>query len=340
MVRFAAADTFEKETLAADPCGEAPVVARKRRSRRANAPGFEPTNPLLQQAFPSWARPPKQPAVGADARGDAAFYAGAGLALLDQILRTDPPFAGALRQRLALRAAIACAALARHREDEGALRDAEHLSPGAGETSPAGRMHRLWRCFAALPVGFDQQNLRRAADLLELPQAFDLEALSETLQQLAQGKKNPLAAATRAASMTMQARIDAPRVETEIFALWLADLTLALRLGWAAPVPLLAMVSHIHRCAAAPPASVRVPAMRIGRTLLSAPMRWPPGTLSPWLASCRADRNRCWRRRRNCAQRVPVGSSNVCWTTTPCRRRAPRNWRVSPIAPRVACSIG
>ena len=35
--------------------------------------------------------------------------------------------------------------------------------------------------------------------------------------------------------------------------------------------------------------------MRIGRTLLPAPMRWPPGRLSPWRASCRADRNRCWR---------------------------------------------
>ena len=44
-----------------------------------------PTNPLLEQAFPSWARPPKQPAVGADAGFEAAFRAGAGLALFDQI---------------------------------------------------------------------------------------------------------------------------------------------------------------------------------------------------------------------------------------------------------------
>ena len=50
-------------------------------------------------------------------RGPSGFFAGARLALLDQILRADPPFAGALRQRLALRAATACAALARHRED-------------------------------------------------------------------------------------------------------------------------------------------------------------------------------------------------------------------------------
>jgi hypothetical protein len=64
-----------------------------------------------------------------DAR-DAAFFAGASLALLDTILRENPPFAGALRQRLALRAAAACAKMARLREDAAALRDAEHLAPG------------------------------------------------------------------------------------------------------------------------------------------------------------------------------------------------------------------
>ena len=50
--------------------------------------------------FPSWARPPKGPAVGADAGADAAFFAGAGLALLDKILRADPPFAGELDQQI------------------------------------------------------------------------------------------------------------------------------------------------------------------------------------------------------------------------------------------------
>jgi hypothetical protein len=112
------------------PPGRAPVATPRRRSRRLYAPIVKPTNPLSEQAFPSWARPPATPGTGAD------------LALLDQILRLDPPFAGALRQRLALRAAAACAALARHREDSAALRDAEHLSPNAGgnaPTSPAGR---------------------------------------------------------------------------------------------------------------------------------------------------------------------------------------------------------
>ena len=137
MVRFAPPEVFDEESPAAEPLGEAPVALPRRRSRRLAAPSIMPTNPLLQQAFPSWARPPKEPAVGADAGFEAAFFAGAGLALFDKILRpgdsgAEPAFAGALRQRLALRAASACAALARHREDERALRDAEHLSPNAG----------------------------------------------------------------------------------------------------------------------------------------------------------------------------------------------------------------
>jgi hypothetical protein len=242
MVRFDPADPSDDETPAADPRGEAPVALPRRRSRRREEPNAAPTNRLLERAFPSWARPPSEPGVGADAGADAAFFAGAGLALLDQILRADPPFAGALRQRLALRAATACAALARHREDAHALRDAEHLAGagGDGHTSPAGHIHRLWRAFAVGPVQIDAENLRRAADLLELPQDLDLEALAGTLRPLAQSQETPLAAAARAGSATLQALDGAARVDAEILAFWLSDLVLARRLRWETPIPLLA----------------------------------------------------------------------------------------------------
>ena len=223
--------------------GEARVAAPRRRAARLAAPSSAPTNRLLQQMFPSWARLPKEPGVGADAGFEAAFRAGASLALLDAVLHENPPFAGALRQRLALRAATACAALTRHREDSSALRDAEHLSPNAGgnaPTSPAGRIHRLWRGFAAPSVGFDEPSLRKAADLLELPRDPDLEALAGGLRRLFQGEKNPLAAAARAGSTTTRLLDGAPRAETEILALWLSDLMLARKLGWDAPIALLA----------------------------------------------------------------------------------------------------
>ena len=244
MVRFALTDAFDDETAAAAPPGQATVAVRKRRSRRLAEPSFAPTNLLLEKMFLSWARLPTPPMVGADASSDAAFCAGAGLALLGQILCDNPPFAGALRQRLALRAATVCAALARHRQDAGGLRDAEHIfSPGAGSDAhagSAGRIHRLWRGLAGRPAGFDQQNLRKAADLLELPQRLDFAALAATLRRLVQDENNPLAAAARAASMTMQMLDGASRFEVEILALWLSDLMLAQKLGWAAPLPLLA----------------------------------------------------------------------------------------------------
>ena len=71
-------------------------------------------------------------------RGEAAFLAGAGLALFDQILRVDPPFAGALRQRLALRAATACAATgAASRGRFRAARRRTSFAPRRRERTPA-----------------------------------------------------------------------------------------------------------------------------------------------------------------------------------------------------------
>lgn len=254
MVRFDSDAAVQHAERLLDRAVDGPVAAPRRRSRKSAEPRRGAPNPLLDQAFPTWARLTTKPAFDPDTAFDAAFSAGASLALLDAALRgganvssaakgLNPPFAGALRQRLALRAATACARLARLREDENALRDAEHLTPaGAGEThaSPAGRIHRLWRSFASRPARIDAPSLRTAADLLELRQDLDLEALASALQSLVRSADNPLAAAARAASATMQALAGASHVDMEILALWVADLALAKRLGWIAPVPLLA----------------------------------------------------------------------------------------------------
>jgi hypothetical protein len=236
VVRFAPAHVFEIETPAADPPGAAPVASPRRRSRPLATAGLAPANQLLKKAFPPWARLPTPPA----ARSDAAFFAGAGLALLDQILRLDPPFAGALRQRLALRAATACATMARLREDASNLRDAEHLAPIGAQTSPAGRIHRLWRLFACRPTPLDDSTLRIAADFLDLPGDIGFEGAAHALRDVVAGAETPLAAAAGASAAAMKLFRAAPPVDAEIFALWLADLSLARRLGWDAPVPLLA----------------------------------------------------------------------------------------------------
>ena len=54
------------------------------------------------------------------------------------------------------------------------------------------------------------------------------------------GAEHPLAAAAGASAAAMNFLFEAPSVDAEILALWIADLVLAQRLGWDAPVPLLA----------------------------------------------------------------------------------------------------
>ena len=247
MVRFAPTGLFADEIPAADPRGAAPVASPRRRSRPLASAGSTPASPLLEKAFPQWARRPTTPAV----RSDAAFFAGAGLALFDAMLHggadvssaamdRNPPFAGALRQRLALQAAAACAKLARLREDAANLRDAEHLAPVGGETSPAGRIHRLWRLFGSRPLRLDAPTLGVAADLLDLSDGANFEGLADALRRIVADAEHPLAAAASASAAAMNFLSEAPSVNAEILALWAADIALAQRLGWDAPVPLLA----------------------------------------------------------------------------------------------------
>ena len=171
----------------------------------------------------------------------------AGLALLDRVLRSgeggsEPDFAGVLRQRLALKAAATCSRLARLREDEGALRDAEHLSPAGAPPSPAARPHRLFRLFSTRPPRVDAETLGLAAELLELPTAEStLAGLGAALQQILAHAGSPLMAAAGVSRAVMTVLADAAPVEAEILAPWLADLALARRLFWPAPIPLLAV---------------------------------------------------------------------------------------------------
>jgi hypothetical protein len=210
----------------------APVSAARRsaRARRAEAPLATQTSEI--QSLPRWAQQ-----QNADP-GAAAFSAGAGLALFDALLRggpdgAEPPFAGCLRQRLALKAAESCANLSRLREDAGALRDAEHLA-GGEETGPAGRLHRLFRLYASQPPRLDAAILR-VAGLFGLKEAIDAGVLAEA----AAAAPDPLAAAARASAAAM--KLYDMHHDAETLAFVVADLALARRLGWARPVPLLAV---------------------------------------------------------------------------------------------------
>ena len=221
-------------TLVPDPITDLAegVPAPLRRSagtRRtlAKAPETQAFPPLA--AVPAWAR------ASGRADGDPAFFAGAGLALLDAVLRRDPPAAGALRQRLALQSAGACAKILRLNADEAALRDLRFAV--GDDPGPAAKMLRLWRDLSGRPPSLDPSRLAAAAARLDL--AVDPNGLAASLKACA-GEGDPVSAAAKAAAFALFAFPGAPAAEAEILALWAFDLTLAIRLRWPRPMPLIA----------------------------------------------------------------------------------------------------
>jgi hypothetical protein len=110
--------------------------------------------------LPPWARPQTPPETPAE----AAFFAGAALAGLDSIVRENPPWCGAWRQRLALGAAAASVACAGRAEDAAALRDACHLTRPAADPGPAGRRLLAWRTLTLASTGQWRSQIVRAAE--------------------------------------------------------------------------------------------------------------------------------------------------------------------------------
>jgi hypothetical protein len=214
---------------AVDPDESVPAPLRRSASRTsAKAPETQTFPP---PAAPDWAR-----ANGRAPEGDPLFAAGASLALLDAHLRHDPPSAGALRSRLALKSATASAKILRLNADEGALRD---LRFAIGEdASPAARLLRLWRDLAGRPPALNPDRLRAAAAALDLPLA-DAKPLAQTLSEQSRAG-DPVSAAAKAAAATFSFFPDAPAAEAEILALWVFDMVVAIRLRWPRPLPLVA----------------------------------------------------------------------------------------------------
>jgi Protein of unknown function (DUF1403) len=164
------------------------------------------------------------------------FAAGAGLALLDAFLRRDPPGAAVLRQRLALQAAASSAKILRLRADEATLRDLRFAT--TAESSPAAKVLELWRDLFRRPPALDGRRLARAAASLDLALP-DADGLAARLKEAA-GRGDPVSAAASTASLAFAAFAEARPAEAEIFALWVSDLVLAMRLRWERPLPLLA----------------------------------------------------------------------------------------------------
>jgi hypothetical protein len=204
-----------------------------KRARTKPSPAKTPERhaPPPPAPIPAWAR-----ANGRAGEGAPLFAAGAGLALLDSCLRADPPAAGALRARLALQSAAACAKILRLNADAAALRD---LRFAVGDPrGPAANLLSLWRDGAGRPPSLDPARILDAAARLDL--AVDPNGLAASLKACA-GEGDPVSAAAKAAALSISAFPDAPADPSEIFSLWVFDITLAIRLRWPRPVPLIAV---------------------------------------------------------------------------------------------------
>ena len=171
---------------------------------------------------------PRMPAWVTSARPEAfedvAFLSGAALNHLHLVLGREEVPKALLRDRLALRAAEACAGFSGRLERAPELRDAIHLLRPGDLPGPAGETYLSWRRAAERPVSV--KALGRA-----LP-AFEPGQIATWLDA---GEGAPV---KRAALVLDAVLTEAPRAEVP--ALILADSALAQALGWDHVVPLLA----------------------------------------------------------------------------------------------------
>jgi hypothetical protein len=214
------------------PLGHLPTPSRQP-LRTKRLPAKAPEHPAFPPpaSIPAWAR-----AGGRAGEREPLFSAGTGLALLDATLRADPPFAGALRARLALQSAAAAARILRLNADAAALRD---LRFAVGDPlGPAANLLSLWRDGASKPPSLDPSRIFDPAARLDLSLP-DPNGLAASLKTCA-GEGDPVSAAAKATALAFSTLPDAPPAEAEILALWAFDMVIAIRLRWPRPVPLVA----------------------------------------------------------------------------------------------------
>lgn len=224
---------------------------------RADSLRLQGVGPTAPTQFPAWARAKNPPDTGDKASlcaGEAGFLAGAALARLDVWVRENPPWAGAFRQRLALRAATACVARSGRGEGEAALRDALHLTRPGADPGPAGRRLMAWRALTAGSAGQWRSAFFRAAEVLEVLDGEALQAAVAAGEACIASPRLAPFAAVRAHHLALRALAVVGRAgEGELLAAFLADAVLAQKLNWPFALPLLAepLFSAVGRRAAA-----------------------------------------------------------------------------------------
>lgn len=196
----------------------------------ATAPSAPPAWP---RRVPSWALPRGRQS-GDIGEADAAFAAGIALKSLDDLVRSQPAWAGCWRSRQALECAAAAVHLIGRNEDEHALRDALLLTATGDDPGPAGKVFLAFKRLSARKPGFSSKHVAELAEFLGL--AWDeplIAAVSHADDALQSGRPAPFAAAE------LVTAICASRPDAETLAWALADVLIAEKLKWPFPIPLL-----------------------------------------------------------------------------------------------------
>jgi hypothetical protein len=190
-----------------------------------------PEPPPALPPFPGWAR---QSASG-DGLGDAMFCAGAALAAISSVARSEHPLGLLWRHRLSLANAAVLARQGGRMDDEASLRDAWYLRRASDDPGPGGRILKAWRHLGERAAMIPDDWMLKLSALFDLRFDDALEDVVAVAARLAKGEGSAVAAAAEIAAVSMRFVPD-----SEPLALWLADMVLAHRLKWPMAVPLLA----------------------------------------------------------------------------------------------------
>jgi hypothetical protein len=201
-------------------------------SRARLMPDTPPTFP----PFPGWARQ----AMTSESVDDAMFSAGAALAAIHPIARSEHPLGLLWRHRLSLSNAAVLARQGGRTEDEAALRDAWYLRRDGDDPGPGGRILKAWRHLGDRAAMLPKDWTINLSALFEVRFSETLDDVVMQAAKLAERQGSAVAAAAEIAAASIRF---VP--ESELLALWLADMVLAHRLKWPIAVPLIA--SQIRR---------------------------------------------------------------------------------------------
>lgn len=190
-----------------------------------------PEPPPTFPPFPAWARP----GAAGQRIDDAMFLAGAAIAAIHPIARSEHPLGLLWRRRLSLADAAVLARPGGRAEDEAALRDAWYLRRAGDDAGPGGRILGAWRHLGERAAMAPKDWMLTLSARLDLRFDDALANVVAAAEGLASGQGNAVAAAAEIAATSIRF---VP--QSEPLALWLADMVLAHRLKWPMAAPLIA----------------------------------------------------------------------------------------------------